>query len=138
MANNENPQGNIDQQKQQEMMYKLQMYDQHMQHLKKQFQAVEDGIKEVTQISQGLEELKGSEGKEILAPIGRGIYTKVKLLSEELIVDIGEGNMVKKSIDDTKEIISEQVGKLEDVKKDLNKNMDQIQQELQKMLSEAQ
>lgn len=131
-------QGNEDQQKQQEMMQKLQMYDQHMQQLKKQFQAVEQGIKEVTQISSGLEELKGSEGKEILAPIGRGIYAKVKLISEDLIVDIGEGNMIKKSIDDTKNIISEQVEKLEDVKKDLNSNMGQIQQELQKMLTEAQ
>lgn len=124
--------------KQQEMMYKLQMYDQHMQNLQKQLQAVEQGTKEITQISQGLEDLKGSSGKEILAPIGRGIYAKVKLLSEDLIVDIGEGNMVKKSIDDTKKIISEQVEKLNGVKKELNENMGQIQQELQKMLSEAQ
>ena len=85
-------------------------------------------------LSIGLDELKGSEGKEILAPIGRGIFAKTKLISEELTVDVGGGNFVKKSIANTKKIIEEQVNKLEDVKIELNDNLEKIGEEMERVV----
>lgn len=123
---------------QQELMFKLSMFEQQIRQLQQQIQAVEQGIVEINNLSIGLEELKGSEGKEIFAPIGRGIYAKAKLLSEELTVDIGGGNFVKKSIDDTKNIISEQIKKLQDVKKDLNDNLEKVSQEIEKVMIKGQ
>lgn len=123
---------------QQELMFKLSMYEQQIRQLQQQIQAVDQGIVEISTLSNGLEELKGSEGKEIFAPIGRGIYAKTKLLSEELTVDIGGGNFVKKNIDDTKKIISEQIKKLQDVKKDLNDNLEKLGKEIEKVMNEGQ
>ena len=54
-------------------------------------------------ISSGLGDLKGKKGKEIFAPVGRGIFAKAKLDSEEMLVDIGNGNFLSKSIDEAKE-----------------------------------
>ena len=122
---------------QQELMFKLSMYEQQIQHLQKQIQAIEQGIVEMKSLSLGLDELKGAEGKEIMAPIGRGIFAKSKLLSEELTVDVGGGNLVKKSIDDTKKIIDEQVNKLEDVKEEMNINLEKLSGELMNMIGEA-
>jgi len=123
---------------QQELMYKLSAYEQQIQQLQQQLQAIEQAIVEMDSLNLGLDELVGSEGKEILAQIGRGIFAKTKLFSEELIVDIGGKNFVKKSIPDTKKIIEEQIEKLEDVKKELEDNLEKINEELTKTFMSAQ
>lgn len=122
---------------QQELMFKLSMFEQQIQQLQQQLQAVEQGMVEMDSLSLGLDELKGAEGKEIFSPIGRGIFAKTKLLSEELTVDIGGGNLVKKSIPDTKKIIEGQIKKLEDVQKDLNDNLEKVSFELQRVMEGA-
>ncbi len=123
---------------QQELMFKLSMFEQQLHHLQQQVQAIEQGIIEMGYINIGLDELVGAKGKEIFAPIGRGIFAKTKLISEELTVDIGGKNFVKKSVPETKKIIEEQIKKLEDVKDELNENIDKISEELQKIIAEAQ
>jgi prefoldin alpha subunit len=123
---------------QQELMAKLSMFEQQTQHLNQQLQAVGEGIVEMNSLNFALDELKGKEGKEILSPLGRGIFTKTKLTSEDLIVDIGGKNFVKKSIPEAKEIIEDQIKKLEDVKKDLESEIEKVNQELMKMFEAAQ
>jgi len=123
---------------QQELMFKLAMFEQQIQQIQQQLQAIDQGIVEMQGLSFGLEELKGSKDKEILAPIGKGIFANTKLLSEELIVDIGGRNFVKKSIPETKEIISEQINKLGEVRKELNDNLEKTSKELTSVLKEAQ
>jgi len=124
--------------KQQELMFKLSMFEQQIQNTQQQLQAVEQGILEMDSLALGLEELKGSEGKEIMAPIGRGIFANAKLLSEKLTVDIGGGNLVEKNISETQEIIQKQIKKLEEVKKELNNNLDALSKELMGLMEEGQ
>lgn len=123
---------------QQELMFKLSLFEQQMQNIQQQLQAVEKALDDMNTLSLGLEELKGAEGKEIFAPIGRGIFAKAKLLSEELIVDIGGKNFIKKSIPDTKKIIQEQMQKLEEVRDELNKTLEEVNKQLNKVLSDHQ
>lgn len=123
---------------QQELMFKLSMFEQQIRQLQQQIQAVEQGIVEMNALNFGLDEFKGAKGKEILAPIGRGIFARTKLLSEELTVDVGGRNFVKKSISNTKKIIEEQIKKLEEVKKELEDNLEKIGKELEKVMKEGQ
>jgi prefoldin alpha subunit len=120
------------QQKEQELIFKFQMFEQQAQQIQQQLQAIEHALVEMNSLNFGLDELVGSKDKEVMAPIGRGIFVKAKLLSEELTVDIGGKNFVKKSIEDTKKLIEEQIKKLEDVKGDLNENLEMLSKELEK------
>jgi len=122
---------------QQELMMKLSMFEQQIQHLNQQLQAVGEGIVEMNSLSFALDELKGNKGKEILSPLGRGIFTKTKLISEDLIVDIGGKNFVKKSIPGAKEIIEDQVKKLEEVQKNLESEIEKVNKELMGMFEKA-
>lgn len=61
-----------------------------------------------------------------------------KLLSEKLKVDIGNGNLVNKSIPETKELIEEQIKKLLQIKQELESNLEQLGEELTKMMKEIQ
>jgi prefoldin alpha subunit len=122
----------------QELMFKLQMFDQQIKQLQQQLEAVGQGIAEMTVLSTGLDELVGKKGKEIFAPIGRGIFAKAKLESEELNVDVGSGNFVQKTIPETKKIIEDQIKKLEDVQKELEGNLEKVGEEFNKVIMEAQ
>ncbi len=121
----------------QELLFKLSIFEQQMRQLQQQLQAVEQGIIELSTLNLDLKELENSEGKEIFASIGRGIFAKAKLLSNDLTVDIGEKNFVKKSVPETQEIIEKQIEKLENAKEELNKGLEEINTEVEKVISES-
>ena len=122
----------------QEVMFKLNMFEQQMRQLQQQLQAVEQGMIELSTLNMDLKELNGSEGKEIFAPIGRGIFAKAKLVSEKLTVDIGEKNFVQKTVPETQKIINKQILKLETAKNELNKGLDELSNEAEKLIHESQ
>ena len=123
---------------QQQLAIQFQMFEQQMQNIQQQLQAVEQAIVDMGRLNLVLDELKGGVGKEIVAPIGKGIFAKANLSSEELLVDIGEGNIIQKTIPQTKELIQEQIKKLEHAREELNKAMEEINGELEKIFLEAQ
>jgi prefoldin alpha subunit len=122
----------------QELALRLSMFEQQIKQTHQQLQAVEQAIVDIISIDQGLDELVGSKDKEVLASIGRGIFVKTKLISEELIVDIGDKNFVAKDIASTKKIIQEQVEKLEKARTQLEEILDKINDELTKTYLEYQ
>lgn len=128
----------MEQEKKQELVFKMSMFEQQIHQLQEQAEAVERGINDLGSINFGLDELKGSTGKEILSPVGKGIFVKTKLVSEDLTVDIGGRNFVKKTIPETKGIIEEQIKKLISVRKDINENLEKISDEMTKILREFQ
>lgn len=126
-----------EQENQQELLFKFSMYERQIRELQQQIEAISRGIIELGSLNLGLDELVGSEGKEIYAPMGKGIFVKAKLISEELNVDIGGGNIVKKSIPETKKLIEEQMKKLEQIKEEMEKNLEQLGEEITGMMNHA-
>jgi prefoldin alpha subunit len=122
----------------QELMYKFQMFEQQIRALQQQLQAVEEAILDISRLNLEMDDLIGKKDSEIFAPIGRGIYAKAKLMSEELLVDIGNKNFVKKTIPETKKIIQSQIKKLESLKEELNLGLENINQELTRTFEESQ
>jgi prefoldin alpha subunit len=127
-----------EEQSQQQLAIQFQMFEQQIRMIQEQLQAVEQAIIELGSLNLELDELIGKKDNEILAPIGRGIYASAKLLSEELLVDIGNKNFVKKSVPETKKILQTQLKKLEKVKEELNGELDKINTELTKVFMEHQ
>lgn len=121
----------------QELLYKFSMFEQQIRELQQQIEAIERGIVDLNSLNFGLDELTGSTGKEIFAAVGKGIFLKAKVISEKLNVDVGNGNFVQKSIPETKQLIEEQIKKLEGIRKELEHNLEEIGEELTKMMSEA-
>lgn len=126
---------------QQKILAKLGKYEQQVKQLHQQLQAIESSIDEMKSLDFGLDEIqkivKEDGEKEILAPMGRGIFIEAKLLSDKLTVDVGNKTFVKKSIPETKKIIKDQIEKLLDVKKDLDKRLEELNTEITQEISEA-
>ncbi len=123
---------------QQELVFKLSMFEQQINSINQQLQAVEKAIIDMNELDLGLNEIKGKKDKEILASIGKGIFAKAKLISDELIVDIGGGNLVNKSIEDTQGIIKKQIKKLGEAKAELNKAQEDVNKQLSEVMKEYQ
>ena len=123
---------------QQELLYKFSMFERQIREIQQQIEAVERGIVDLGSLNFGLDELVGGKDKEIYAPLGKGIFVKAKLASEELNVDIGSGNFVKKSIPETKALIEEQMGKLMQVKKELENNLEEMGREINDIIGKTQ
>jgi prefoldin alpha subunit len=122
----------------QELLFKLSMFEQQIQHLQQQLQAVEESIIDMGLLNAGLDEINKSVGKDILAPLGRGIFVEAKLLSDKLTVDVGGRNFVKKTVPQTKKIIDEQIKKLNEIKEELNEKIEEISEELTEAISNMQ
>ena len=99
-----------------ELQIKFQMFEQQIMQLQQQLQAVDQAIMEIELLEKGLNDLIGKKDSEILSPLGKGIFAKTKLLSEELVVDVGGKNFVSKSIPETQKLIQDQLKKLKQVK----------------------
>ena len=122
----------------QELQQRFQIFEQQIMQLQQQLQAVEKAIAEISQLSIDLDGLKGNVDKEILSPIGRGVFVKTKLVSEDLLVDVGGKNFVNKSVSETKEIINEQLEKLGESKESLNQELENLNREITKVFMEHQ
>ncbi len=121
---------------QEELQQKFMTFENQIRQIQEQLGAVEQAILDMSQIKLGLDEIKGKKGEEIMAPIGRGVYVKAKLLSEDLTVDVGGKNFVGKNIDETKELINEQIEKLKGIKIELERELDKINQEITAVMAE--
>ncbi|HUW43510.1 MAG TPA: prefoldin subunit alpha [Bacillota bacterium] len=121
----------------QELLYKLGMFERNMELLGQQSQLVEKNIIDLNSLNFDMDEIKNSVGKEVLAPLGRGIFVKTKLVSDEMIVDVGSKNFVEKSVPETKKIIKEQIEKLNQVKKELENEAEEIDKEMADMFLDS-
>src|SRR3990167_11381324 len=124
--------------KNQELLFKLSMFEEQIKNLQQQLQAVEESITDMHSLNLGLDEIKESVGKEVLAPLGRGIFVETKLISDSLTVDVGGKTFVKKTVPETKEIIETQVKKLKEIGSELNEKIEEVSEEINKTISETQ
>jgi len=128
----------MNEQEQQEIILRLSLYEQQMQQLQEQMQAIENGILELQSLCLGLNELEGKKDEEIMAHVGRGIFARAKLLEDDLLVDVGNKNFVKKTIPETQKIIEMQVKKFEAIKKEINSALEKLAEEMQKIVDGVQ
>lgn len=125
-------------QEQQELIFKLSIFEQQIKAIQEQIQAVDQAIFESNSLKFDLDDLKKAKDKEILAGLGKGIFIKAKINSENLIVDVGDKTFVNKSVENTQKLIGEQIKKLESIRKELEEKLEEINEELTKTFMSVQ
>jgi prefoldin alpha subunit len=106
-----------------ELQIKFQIFEQQIMYIQEQISLIEQTITDLSLLKEGLDKIRE---KEIFAPIGRGIFVKAKIISDNLLVDIGDKNLIEKNIPETKKLIKEQIEKL-------GKNREMLESELKKL-----
>lgn len=83
------------------------LFNAKLQELEQQLQLIEKYVAELQATSSALQQLKETEkDKDMLAPVGQGIFVKSKLQdNKEVMVDIGAKVFANKSVDEARGII---------------------------------
>ncbi len=117
-----------------ELFFKINMLEQYMKNMQEQIEAVEKELEEMNSLKEGLKELKNSTGKEVFASVGKSIFIKTKIISEELLVGVGEKSFVKKSIPDTVKLMELQIEKLLKIREELANEIENLRAEGEKII----
>jgi len=118
----------------QEQIIQIQMMEQEVNQLNQQLQLIEQNIKEMNELLESLEEIGNEENKDILANLGKRIFIPVEIKDKNLIVEVGKGNFVKKSVPETKEVIEREVSKLIDGKNQIMERLTSLQIEMNNLI----
>ncbi len=122
----------------QENLIKLSLMEQKTKEIEERISLIEQNINELQNISLSLDKFEEHKEKEILSQIGRGIFVKSELKNKELIVDVGSKILVKKTSDDVREIINEQIRKLTQARIENFSTLEMLSSEMQEIIKKVQ
>lgn len=108
----------------QELMLKASLVEKHIEELNEKLGYLTQQLLEMEQFNKDVVFLKDSKGKDILAPVGKGIYLKSTIEEKNLFVNVGAGVVVKKSFEDTKAIIESQIKNFQEARMQLTANLE--------------
>jgi len=120
----------------QEQIIQIQMMEQEVNQLNEQLQLIDQNISEMTELIASLDEIK--KNKKILANLGKKVYVPVEIKDDKLIIEVGKGNFVKKSVPDTKKAIERETNKLMEGKGQIMERLNDLQLEMQNIIMEIQ
>jgi prefoldin alpha subunit len=120
-----------------ELLQKAVMLKQQSEEVEKQLNFVSEQIDDLERFSRSLKELSEDKEKEILAPLGRGVYMKADKKSEKLFVEVGAGVLVRKTPQEAIDIIAGQLESFNAAKTQLAAQLQEFVQEFGRMLGEV-
>lgn len=125
---------------QQECFMRIQMLGQEAEKIEQQIQAIDQQMAELSAVKESLENLNSEKGKsrEILANLGKGIFAKAQINEEDLFVNVGREVVVKRTIKETLSIIEAQSKKLVEGREEFVEKIQELQENMQDLMSELQ
>ena len=117
-----------------ELLQMLREKHQEAEEIDEKIRIVEQNIAELEVFSNNLIFLNNNE-KEIIAPIGKGVYVKADMREMDFFIEVGAGILTKKTLEETKGVIESQVKKLGDIKVQLFSDKEETQVMLQGLLN---
>lgn len=106
----------------------LQMIQQQMMQVQRQSQEILSQVEEMGFVKTALDDfLNAKKGDEMFVTLTPGILVKAKLEQEnEVLLNVGGGAVVQKSVPDAKRVISEQESELKKINAELSEQLDKL------------
>ena len=95
-----------------ELIFKAQFLQKQTEELENNVALIDREIEDLGNLDKNLEFLMNSKEKVTISTIGKGIHVKTTLESKDLLVEVGAGVIVKKSPQEARSIIENQIKKL--------------------------
>ncbi|MFA5020162.1 MAG: hypothetical protein WC533_03625 [Candidatus Pacearchaeota archaeon] len=121
----------------QQYLMQLQMLEHQANEAGEQLKIIDQQVKELNALKEGLTGINETKESEMFAEIGKGVYIKTQLKDKEFLIDAGSKIFVPKSYGEVQKIINEQIGKFEDLRKEIGNKVELINSELNKIVNRA-
>ena len=130
----------VTQDKMQEKMVLYQIIHQRLEELKQHITLIQQKMVELETIKQALEDMKGvPDGKDILLPVGSGFFAPAKSVKTgKILVEIGAGVMVKKTVDEAKAFVERKKKEVEDASQHIQMEFSQLAEKANEIAAEVQ
>ena len=123
---------------QQEALQRFGQLQQQSKQLQEQLEQINQQIQEFEDLKRSIDNIKNSKNKEMLAPVGKGVFFKSELKDNKLFVGVGSNIVVRREPSKAKDIVEKQIKRMEEVKEDLTSEIEKINGQFQDMMSELQ
>lgn len=120
----------------QKISIKLEQLNRQAQEFEEKINIVEQQLLELLKFEKSLKDLESSEEKEILAPLGKGVFIEADMKKTKMFVEVGSGIFVKKNLEESKKIAEHQIKKLREIKNHLSVQRENLNQNMKKILEE--
>jgi prefoldin alpha subunit len=112
---------------------------QETEELEKQIGFISQQITEMEQFRKNLDFMKENKDNKIFSPLGKGVFLEAEMKPQgKLLVEIGAGVFIKKSHNDTSNIIEMQIKKFKEFKLQLETRLQEYVAQFYEMLQEVQ
>ena len=93
-------------------MFRAQFLQKQAEEIEQSLEVVDREINDLQNLDTSLDFLIKSNEKSTISTIGKGLHIKTQLESKELFVEVGAGVVVKKSPEEARKVIQNQIKKL--------------------------
>jgi len=105
--------------------------------LEENLQLIEMQIEELGAFNKSLKFIAESKDKEMLSSIGKRVYIKTAIEDKKkLFIDVGAGVVVKKTPEETIEIVKEQILRLQEARLQISSQLEIYRGKLQEFIEE--
>lgn len=101
---------------QQELAWNASFLERNIQETKEQIDNIEREIFSLEVFNDGLELIDKEKENTIFASLGKGVYVRSNLSEKKLLVNVGSGILVKKTPQETKKVVENQIKKLNEAR----------------------
>ena len=108
----------------QEILAQAAMLQSQIEELEKQLEFTEVHVQELQQFQENLKSFMSSNEKSSLSMLGKGVYAKTNISDKELFVEVGSGIVVRKSPQETSDIIKDQLKKFSTIREQLKAHLE--------------
>ena len=134
---------NCEQDKEEKVQQKyvmLQLIDAQIKELEKELSTIEQRAFEISNLKLSLKAMAESKpNSKSFSPLGLGIYTESEIRdTKNVLVNVGSGVMVKKTIVEAEEILSKQMSQIDSVALQLTQNLTNLATRAQEIEKELQ
>jgi prefoldin alpha subunit len=118
-----------------EKMFEAEMLHQQLERLQEYMERLDRQVAEVLNLKEGLDKFQEvKEGTEVLVPLASGVFVRTLATDDKVLqVNVGQGNVVPKTMQQMHEMLDEQLGEMREYEKELHRQFDQALAKLQKI-----
>lgn len=115
-----------------------QMLEQELQRVSQHKRALEEELAQTEQFNEQLKELPNAKNKALLAPLGRGVFANTEIKDSNVIVQVGAGIAVERSLNEVTELMGRNVVQIKQALMQLQTQEDFYIGQMQALLEQAQ
>lgn len=109
---------------------------QQSQELEEKVGFIQNQISELEDFTKSLNSIISTKETSMLSSLGKGVFVKTNLEEKKLFVEVGSGIVVRKTPEETKEVIQNQIKRLLQLKVQLSSQLDSLQSQLRIMIEQ--